>query len=420
MAPNMLALGGGPVPSPYCLRNMLDTFILVACFAGCVVLVGFAYVGYPAVIWLLARLFGRDAVPPAVETADLPTVSLLIAAHNEEADIEDRIRNALALRYPPEKLEIVVASDGSTDATEEIVERFAEHGVRLIAFAENRGKAAVLNAAIPLLRGEIVILSDANTQMHPDSARRLATWFADPSVGVVCGKLVLVDPESGRNVDGMYWKYESFLKKCESRLGALLGCNGALYAIRRRLIPRLPEGTIIDDFYLPLEARRRSGCRILLDTDALAWEETAPDIRAEFRRRVRIGAGGYQSIARLWRLLDPRHGWVSFAFLGHKIARWIAPFGLVGALVLNVVLLDSPVFQMILAAQVAFYALALVAGRLPSRPKPLRVLKLATMFVTMNLALLVGFVGWLTGYQRGTWRRTDRVPTHPAADTRTT
>ena len=244
--------------------SSLESFSVIL-LSLCIGVVGFAYVGYPILIWLLSRCFGRDPVPPAVESADLPTVSLLIAAHNEEADIAARIENALGLHYPPDKLEIVIASDGSTDATEEIVERYSDRGVRLLAYRNNGGKSAVLNASVPRLRGDVVVLSDANTRMAPDSLRRLATWFADPAVGVVCGRLILTDAVSGRNADGMYWKYENFLKGCEGRLGALIGCNGAIYAIRRRLFPAVRPGTIIDDFVIPMDARRESGCRILYD-----------------------------------------------------------------------------------------------------------------------------------------------------------
>ena len=322
----------------------------------------------------------RKLVPPAIEATDLPTVSLLIAAHNEEADIGSRLRNALSLRYPPDRLEIVVASDGSTDRTEQIVREFSDRGVRLIAFPQNRGKAAVLNDCIPRLQSDVVVLSDANTNMHPDAVRRLATWLVDPSVGAVCGKLILTDGESGRNVDGHYWKYETFLKECESRLGALLGCNGGIYAIRRNLVPAIPEGTILDDFVIPLEARRRTKCRIVFDSQALAWEETAPDIGAEFRRRSRIGAGGFQSIAQLWPLLSPSHGWVSFTFLGHKLLPWISPFCLVGLVVLNLLLLGVPGFGYLLATQAGLYAIALGAAYMPARPRVFRVLRLTTMF----------------------------------------
>jgi len=221
--------------------------LLVAAFLACAAVVGFAYAGYPVVVWLLSRAFGRPPVPPPVESADLPSVSLLVVAHNEAGDIDARVRNALALRYPPGKLEVVVASDGSTDGTNEIVAGYADRGVRLLAFPENRGKAAALDAAVGHLTGDVVVLSDANTQMDPGAVRQLAAWFADPTVGVVCGKLVLTDPATGCNADGLYWRYETFLKQCEGRLGALLGCNGAIYAVRRSGFPRVPAGTIVDD-----------------------------------------------------------------------------------------------------------------------------------------------------------------------------
>src|SRR5262245_29150845 len=376
----------------------------------CAGIVGFAYVGYPVVVWLMSRLFGRDPRPPAGESADLPAVSLLIAAYNEEADIETRIQNALALHYPKGKLEVVIASDGSTDGTNDIVRRYADRGVRLVEFAVNRGKAAALSAAVPQLHGKVVVLSDANSHMDADAVRRLATWFADPAVGVVCGKLILTGPATGRNVDGVYWKYETFLKRCESRLGALLGCNGAIYAVRRSLFPTVEDATIIDDFVIPLEVRRRSRCRVQYDAQAVAWEQTAPGLGAEFRRRVRLGAGGFQSISRLWRLLSPAHGCVGLTWLWHKILRWICPFCVVAMLAANLLLLGVPGYETVLAAQAGFYAVALVGAMTPSRPRALRLLKLATMFTTMNLALLVGFVRWAIGAQGGTWRRTPRAP----------
>ncbi len=381
---------------------------LAIVFWGCFAAVAFAYLGYPLLVFALSRLFGRRPAPPPAGEAGLPVVSLLIAAHNEEADIEDRVKNALALDYPAGKLEIVIASDGSRDRTNEIVRRYEDRGVVLHAYGENRGKTTVLNETVPKLRGEVVLLSDANTNMAPDVARRVAAWFADPEVGVVCGKLVLLDPRTGKNVDGLYWKYETFLKKCEGRLGALLGSNGAIYAIRKSLFPPVRPGTLIDDFVIPLDAKRRSGCRIVYDTKAVATEETAPTILAEFRRRVRIGAGGFQSIGMLWPLLSPAHGWVALTFLCHKILRWVCPFLLIGMLVTNALLLGDPLYDALLAGQGAFYTLAAVGHWLPAGPKPLRFLRLPTMFAAMNLALLLGFFRWLRGRQKGTWARTAR------------
>ena len=382
--------------------------VALVAFCACAALVFYTYVGYPAVVWLLARLVGRPGQPPAVPDPHLPTVSLLVAAYNEESVIEERILNALALDYPAGKLEVVIATDGCSDRTNDIVRRFAAQGVRLFAYDRRRGKATVLNDSVPRLTGDIVILSDANTFTDPDAARRLARWFADPALGAACGKLVLTDPKTGRNADGLYWKYETFLKGCEGRLGALLGANGGIYALRRSAFVPLPPDTIVDDFVLPLAARLRTGCGITFDPTAVAREETPARLGAEFHRRARIGAGGFQSAARLWRLLDPRQGWVAFTFLSHKILRWLCPFFLLGMLAANLVLAGDPVFLGVLAAQVVFYAVSAVMAFIPVRARVLKPLLLTTMFTGMNLALLIGFGRWLTGAQGGAWRRTAR------------
>ncbi|HEX5498699.1 MAG TPA: glycosyltransferase family 2 protein, partial [Thermomicrobiales bacterium] len=275
----------------------------------------YAYAGYPALIWLCARRFGRVETPPEADQNELPTITLLVAAHNEQAVIGERLENALALDYPRGRLAIVVASDGSDDRTAEIVSSFADRGVRLLDFQANRGKSATLNAAWGELTSDLVLLSDANTAIEPQAPKKLARWFRSPEVGAVCGRLVLVDRATGKNVDGLYWRYETFLKRCEARLGALLGANGAIYAIRRESFTPIPTETIVDDFVIPLLARLTSGCRLVYDAEAAAYEETPERIGDEFRRRVRIGAGGFQSLAILWPLLSPRQGWLAFSFL---------------------------------------------------------------------------------------------------------
>jgi cellulose synthase/poly-beta-1,6-N-acetylglucosamine synthase-like glycosyltransferase len=371
-------------------------------------LVFYAYVGYPLLVWCLARLTGHP-VPPAEQADLLPTVSLLIAAYNEQAEIDKRIQTALMTDYPADKFEIVIASDGSTDATAEIVRCHASRGVRLLDYKQRRGKASVLNSAFAEVCGDVVLLSDANTQIDPQALRKMVRWFADPAVGVVCGRLLLTDPHTGRNVDSMYWKYENFLKKCEGRLGGLLGANGGIYAIRRCLQAPIPPETIIDDFVLPLQAKLRSGCAIVYENGAVASEETPRDIGAEFRRRSRIGAGGFQSIALLWRLLSPRHGATAFTFLSHKVLRWLCPFFLLALLASNLCLLHEPLYQALLAAQAGFYALSGVAAYTPRQLRLLKPLRLTTMFTGMNLALLVGFWRWLCGTQKGVWMRTARL-----------
>lgn len=378
-------------------------------FWACAAVLFYTYAGYPLLIWALSRCFGPRRQTPAEEPDSLPSLSLLIAAHNEAPVIGQRIRNALALDYPRDKLEILVASDGSADATPDIVRRYAGQGVRLLDYPCRRGKAAVLQAAVAELKGEIILLSDANTSMDPSAARRLARWFGEPGVGVVCGRLVLTDPRTGRNVDSLYWRYETFLKRCEGRLGALLGANGAIYAVRRECFTPPPADTIIDDFAIPLLARLRSGCAIVYDDEATAREETPPEIAAEFRRRSRIGAGGFQSMGMLLQLLHPRSGWVAFTFLSHKVFRWLGPFFLLGVLTASALLWQQPFYRHGLLVQLGFYLISPLTAIVPARMRFLRPLRLAAMFSVMNAALLVGFWRWLRGRQSGIWERTDRL-----------
>ena len=373
------------------------------CIAGIV----YSYVIYPAILWLFARWIGSHAEPPALPDRDLPSMSLLIAAHNEAEVIQQRIENALQLDYPAEKLDVVIASDGSTDATAEIVRRYADRGVRLLDYQMRRGKAAVLNSAVKETRGKIVVLSDANTFTDACALRSLARWFADPGVGVVCGRLILTDPNSGKNVDGMYWRYETVLKRMESRLGALLGSNGAIYAIRADLFPEIPRGTVVDDFVIPLLARLETGCKIAYDETAIAREWSAPDIRGEFRRRVRIGAGDWHAITMLWPLLDPRQGWIAFTFFSHKVLRWLGPFFMLAAIFLNLLLLGSRFYVDLGVAHLGGYAMALLGTAVPKRTPARKLLRLASLFVSMNLALLVGFFRFISG-PGGTWNPTPR------------
>ena len=383
--------------------------ISVTVFWTCAVLISYTYVGYPLLIWLLSRWFGRSLVPRTTDLESLPEVTLLIAAHNEEDVIEKRIRNALRMDYPRERLKILIGLDGCDDKTMEIVERFVPEGVRVLDFAQRRGKASILNAAMAEVKSPIVLMSDANTEIDSKAARRLVRWFTDPVVGAVVGRLLLTEPGTGNNVDSSYWKYENFLKHCEGRLGALLGANGAIYAIRRDLYVSIPPETIIDDFVIPLLARLHSECSIIYDCEALAREETPANVSSEFHRRARIGAGGFQSIGLLWMLLDPRRGWVAFSFFSHKLLRWLCPFFLIGIFITNVFLCNHRFYRWTLVAQVVSYGLSIAAAVAPRGIKPPKLISLAMMFTSMNAALLVGFVRWISKQQGAAWRRTARV-----------
>lgn len=372
----------------------------------------FAYIGFPVVIFICSRLFGHRPVPPPYQLRQhLPTVTILISALNEEAVIRERLENVLSIDYPPDKLETVIASDGSTDRTCALVRQYAETypgRVRLLEYWERRGKATVLNSVVQQLQSDIVVFSDANTMFHSQAVMNLIRWFQDPAIGAVCGQLRLHDAATGKNVDGLYWRYENLLKDCEGRLGALLGANGAIYAMRRTVFVPIPGDTIVDDFVIPLFSKLRFKHRTIYDTAAIATEETAPDIEGEFRRRCRIGAGNFQSLSRLWPLLFPTQGWISFVFFSHKILRWFCPAFLLLALMSNIWLSDQSTYQWLLLAQTVFYVAAYLGHRLAKGTLGNRVVRLVTMFVAMNIALAVGFWRWVTGQQQGTWQRTIR------------
>ena len=377
-------------------------------FWGCAALILYTYIVYPVLLIALAALRRGIIAPRDVKDADLPYVSVLIVAHNEESVIRERIENLLELDYPKDKLELVIASDASRDRTVDIVSEYSERAVRLIAFTARTGKAAVLDSVIPQLKGSIAVLSDANTMMEPSAVRRLVRWFQNPKVGVVCGKLVLTDPATGTNVDSLYWRFETLLKRSEGKLGALLGANGGIYAIRRSVFQGVTHDTIVDDFVIPLLARVRTGCAIIYDESAIAYEETPPEIAVEFRRRARIGAGGFQSIAVLWPLLDPRKGWIALTFASHKVLRWLCPFFLLGLAASNLVLVNNGIYGVSLVVGIVLAGVALLGQYLSLGSSAGRVLRLTTMFATMNAALLVGFFRWASGRQRAAWDRTAR------------
>ena len=371
----------------------------------CLAAVAYSYFLYPVVLAGLARLRPKPTPPTSSE---LPFVSVLIAAHNEERFIEEKVKNTLAASYPQDRLEIAIASDGSSDQTVRLVRDLHAPNVRLFDYSERRGKSTVLNATFPELRGDIVVLSDANTLFKTDAITKLVLWFADPATNAVCGRLVLTDPATGQNVDSLYWRYETFLKKKEARLGALLGANGAIYAIRRSHFMPIPNNTIVDDFVIPLLSKLKHGGQIIYDDSAVAFEESPATIGSEFRRRARIGTGGYQSLALLWPLLNPKHGWTAFAFFSHKVLRWVAPFLLIAAFTANLLLIAYPFYRWLFVAQIGFYGASFLGSYAKGRGLPFKLLRLAAMFTSMNAALFVGFFRWLVLPQSGTWQRTAR------------
>lgn len=380
-------------------------------------LILYAYVGYPVLIGLLSRCVPRPrfTVPNSAASAGLPSVSLIIAAYKEESIILQRINNALAMDYPADKIEILIGCDGNEDATGELVRGVHDSRVRLMQFEKRRGKPSVLNDCAAAARGEILAFSDANTFWNRDALLRLVSPFRNHRVGGVCGQLLLTDPVTGGNVDGLYWRYENFLKRCEGRLGALLGFNGAIYAMRKSLWNSIPPQTIVDDFLIGMRIHQQHQ-RLLFDEAAVAHEESAPTVAAEFHRRARIGAGGFQSLCWLLPLLAPWHGSVAFAFWSHKVLRWLCPLFMVIALAANLLLIPHHWgYAALFISQVAFYGPAIAGLYSPGQGVSSKLLKLSSLFVSMNAALAVGFYRWAGNRQSGAWKRTARTQELPQA-----
>jgi cellulose synthase/poly-beta-1,6-N-acetylglucosamine synthase-like glycosyltransferase len=357
----------------------------------------YAYLGYP-----LALIGLRLAIRRPVKKAPIePSVSLVIPTHNEARVMERKIRNSLALDYRADRREIVIASDGSTDETEAIARRFEGDGrLRVLAYAKNRGKMAVLNAAVPQLRGEIVVFSDASAMLAPDSVRRLVANFADPAVGAVSGRYQVVRPAevSIGASENLYWKYETFLKTQESQLASTLGGHGQLHAIRKALYPYPPPETINDDYVIPVSVLSR-GFRAVYEPDARVWEEARE--MTGFARRIRIMAGNLQQLRHLPQLLTPLQPLPVFFFLSHKAIRLAAPFAMLAAMAANLFLLGSPMYAVLLCLQVGFYTLAVfgLTGRL--RP---RSLGLPFYFCMLNAAAFFGLYHALTRKKSMAWK----------------
>lgn len=380
----------------------------------------YTYFAYPILLMMLSALRqlradlryvaqGGSRRSDTSAATPLPTVAVLVAAYNEERHIAERIRNLLALDYPADKLRIYIGSDGSADATNRLVDDARHERIVFRPFQQRRGKPSVINDLAALAQEEILVFTDANTSFEPDAVTRLVRHFGDAGVGCVCGELRLVAGAGNENPDNVYWRYERMLKFFEGRLGALLGANGGVYALRREHYRPIPPDTIVDDFTISVDLIER-GLRCHYDPEARATEEIPPRIGDEFRRRVRIGIGNYQALRRHIGLLSPRHGYAALAFLSHKCLRWFAPHCMVVALLANAVLAltGSGFWQVLLALQLAFYLLAAIghlAGRGGQVP---RVLRLPVFFVSMNMALLIGFYRYLTGAFSGAWARSAR------------
>jgi len=357
----------------------------------------YAYAGYPLVLLFLRVFIHRRVRKSPIE----PYVTLVVPAYNESRVIEAKIRNAASLDYPPNKLEVLIASDGSSDGTVELASKFSDGSrIRVLAFPQNRGKILVLNDAVREAKGEIIVFSDASAILQADSIRQLVANFADPKVGAVSG-IYRVQHASGARLgsqEEMYWKYETFLRMQESLLASTLGGHGQILGVRKDLYPFPTPGTINDDFVIPVRVLA-GGSRVIYEPLAVAFEEASEMVG--FQRRVRIMAGNMQQLREMKGLLWPPQPLPLLFFLSRKVARSAIPFFLVCLAVSNCFLLHGRFYQLAGVLQLMFYGLALVGSRWQLKPRGLR---LPYYFCFVNGAYLWSAYQSLQGRGKVNWK----------------
>jgi len=372
---------------------------------------------YPAILVLLAGIsqFWSD-LRFALGRGDrrkfasqgYPLVSMLIAAHNEESVIAEKMQNCRELEYPEDRIEILVGCDGCTDDTVSRIEATRLPNVRVFDYGERSGKPALLNRLVPEARGDILVFSDANTMYAPHSVTSMVRRFRNPQVGAVSGELKLLSHDGQPQAEGAYWRYECFLKILESRLNMMVGANGAIFSIRSSLYRPLPSRTINDDFLIAMRIRD-VGKRVVYDPEATAYEETVP-IRQEFRRRVRIGSGDLRALRQTWRMLMPTAGTIALSYWSHKICRWLVPFALVSAGVSALALYRDGFYLVCALSGVLLASSGALGYVMESRLRPVRFLHVPCHFFATNLGLMVGFLKDFVGDRSSIWAPTQRVP----------
>jgi len=367
----------------------------------------YTYAGYPLLLWGLSYIYND----PIRRAEYAPAVSLIISAYNEEAVIASKIVNALATDYPEKNLEIIVITDGSTDQTTEIACSFKEQSIKVLHSSKRQGKSAAMNRAVAHATGAIIVFSDANALYRPEAIRRLVRNFADPLVGCVSGSKTVVS--SGTCIgqsEGIYWKYESFIRRKETETGSTTGVVGEINAIRRTLFNLIPQSIINDDTFLALSVLK-AGYRVAFEPDAISWETSAASISDEIVRRQRINAGRYQQLFKpsLWWNIAPFN---LFKLFSHKYLRLLLPFFMIAALAMNasIILQGSPplIFVLTFWLQATVYGLAAIGLKQEWFGVGSRLTNTAFYIVSSNFAALKGFQRFLSGQQTVLWAKADR------------
>lgn len=370
--------------------------------------VAYTYLGYAAILW-----FFRKPVKPLLQPVEFPHLTHIIAAYNEEQEIKAKVRNTLAIRYPADRIRHIVITDGSTDGTAATAAETA--GIIHLHQAKREGKVAALNRAVAAAGAtDVLVFSDANAMLNPDALMHMVTHLQDPAVGGVAGeKRVMAQGLVPGKAEGIYWTYESWLKQLDAGFHTVVGAAGELFAIRRKFYEPVPEEVLLDDLFISLQVCRK-GYVVAYEPRALAIEAPSLSIADEKMRRVRIGAGAFQSFQYFKDLLNPfRYGKLSFQFFSHRVMRWlVCPFALPLIFLVNLVLVcigDNSLYLILFIAQVLFYLLSWIGAGVARRQKGSGLFLLPFYFVFMNANLVAGLFRYLSGNQTVRWEKSKRA-----------
>ncbi len=367
----------------------------------------YTYVGYPLYVFIRAKL-SRNIVKK--DMSYRPFVSIVMSVYNEERTVAAKVLNLLDSRYPADKMEILIGSDGSSDGTEEVLKNISSERVHTYSFDSRRGKTSVLNDLVPKAKGRIVIFCDARQVFDRDAVANLAANFSDRSVGCVSGELVFTADEGYTGVSegvGLYWKYETLIRKYESAVHSMPGATGAIYAIRKKFFKQLPVNTILDDVYIPL-AIASKGLRCIWDSEAKAYDKPAYTPKEEYRRKVRTLSGNYQIFNMFGSLLNPFRRAVSMPLFSHKFLRVVAPFLMIIVFICNIYMAHTYIYTSLMAGQVAFYTTAMMGSAISKNKRSgmfSKVVSAIYMFCLMNFTALAGFYRFVFDRQSVAWEK---------------
>ncbi len=383
----------------------------------CLFLVFYAYVGYGILLFILVKLKRIFMKSKTNNVANYePEVTLFVAAYNEKDYVDAKIQNSFSLEYPREKVKHVWVTDGSNDGTPDLLRKY--EGVEVYHLDERGGKIGAMNRGMKFVKTPIVIFSDGNTMLGHESIRRIVNLFADPKVGCVSGEKRIFNKEKDGAAgagEGLYWKYESTLKKWDAELYSVVGAAGELFAIRTELFQEVERDTLLDDFIISLRVAMK-GYTIQYDPEAYAIESASANVKEELKRKIRISAGGIQSVVRLRSLLNFfRYGTLSFQYISHRVLRWtLAPLALLimipvnFSIALNRDFASSDLYTILFYLQILFYAAALLGWYLENRSIKIKLLFVPYYFFIMNLSVFLGLKRYLKGSQTVNWERAKR------------